>query len=73
MEFLIGKSLKNNLFNLSLIDACEEYLKISSYSTEEIFAVESDAGLGNGGLGRLAASYLEAMATNSYWGEGYSI
>ncbi len=73
MEFLIGRSLKNNLYNLGLLsDACE-YIKKCSFSPDEIFSLEDDAGLGNGGLGRLAACYLDAFATSSFVGEGYSI
>ena len=73
MEFLIGKSLRNNLFNLGILDEVSEYISECSFMAEEIFSVEKDAGLGNGGLGRLAACYLDAMATSSYNGEGYSI
>ena len=73
MEFLVGRSLKNNLFNLGLMDVTSELVHKCSYSMEEIFSQEKDAALGNGGLGRLAACYLDAMATSSYRGEGYSI
>ena len=73
MEFLIGRSLKNNLYNTGLYnDACE-LIKRCSYSPDQIFDIEKDAGLGNGGLGRLAACYLDGLATSSYYGEGYSI
>ena len=73
MEFLIGRSLKNNLFNLGILDEVSEFISECSFSPEEIFSQEKDAGLGNGGLGRLAACYLDALATSSYNGEGYSI
>ncbi len=73
MEFLIGKSLKNNLYNLGLLETAADFIKKCSFSAEEVFSVEKDAGLGNGGLGRLAACYLDALATSCYRGEGYSI
>ncbi len=73
MEFLVGKSLRNNLYNIGIIGDAEEFMKKCSFSPEEIYEVEDDAGLGNGGLGRLAACYLDALATSSYYAEGYSI
>lgn len=73
MEFLLGKSLNNNLVNLGLLGSFAEYSKANSFDMEEIFRVEHDAGLGNGGLGRLAASYLEAMASSNYRGIGFSL
>ncbi len=73
MEFLIGKSLRNNLFNLGILEEAKSFIEKCSFTAEEVFSVEKDAGLGNGGLGRLAASYLDAMASASYRGEGYSI
>ncbi len=73
MEFLLGKSLKNNLLNLGMLDFCSRYAEANSVNIDDIFRVEHDAGLGNGGLGRLAASYLEAMASGDYSGMGFSL
>jgi len=63
LEYLIGRSLKNNLLNLGISDAGEEAIRKIGYDLEEIQELEHDAGLGNGGLGRLAACFLESMAT----------
>ena len=73
MEFLIGKTLKNNLFNLRLSDMACDIIKDCSYEPDEIFSLERDPSLGNGGLGRLAAAYMDALASSDYRGEGYSI
>ncbi len=73
MEFLLGRSLKNNLYNLDIYSEACELIKDCSYSPEQIFECENDAGLGNGGLGRLAACYLDGLATLSYCAQGYSI
>lgn len=73
MEFLMGQSLKNNLYNLEMTHIVEEVLKESSYSLEDLYREEPDAGLGNGGLGRLAACYLDALASGGYDATGFSI
>jgi starch phosphorylase len=73
MEFLLGKSLKNNIHNLGLTAAFSELLKPLGYSPEDLYEYEPDAGLGNGGLGRLAAAYLDALATGGYPAMGFSL
>lgn len=73
MEFLLGKSLKNNLINLGLLDCVQKALSEIGYDIDDLYAVEEDAGLGNGGLGRLAACYLDSMATLGIPGYGYGI
>jgi len=73
MEFLIGRSLKNNLFNLGLIKEYSDALSESNYSIDDIFSCEPDAGLGNGGLGRLAACFMDSMTTMDYRAYGFSI
>ena len=65
MEFLMGRSLKNNLYNLNLTKTFEKVLKGYGISLEKLYDCEPDAGLGNGGLGRLAACYLDGLATQS--------
>ncbi len=73
MEFLMGRSLKNTLYNLNLTPVMEEALKDFGIKLDKLYECEPDAGLGNGGLGRLAACYLDALATDGYLGMGYSI
>ncbi|MCR5167744.1 MAG: glycogen/starch/alpha-glucan phosphorylase [Oscillospiraceae bacterium] len=73
MEFLMGRSLKTSLFNLQINDMVEELLKNWDVNLDHIYEYESDAGLGNGGLGRLAACYLDGAATDGYPAMGYSI
>ncbi len=73
MEFLMGRSLKNNLYNLNLTKVFEAALKDMGIKLEKLYDCEPDAGLGNGGLGRLAACYLDGLATQGYYGMGYSI
>lgn len=73
MEFLMGRSLKNNLYNLGLTEVFEKALKGFDVSLEKLYSQEPDAGLGNGGLGRLAACYLDGLATNGFQSMGYSI
>ncbi len=73
MEFLVGRSLKNNLYNLKINREVEEILKEIGISIERLYDIEPDAGLGNGGLGRLAACYMDALATDRYAATGYSI
>ncbi len=73
MEFLMGRSLRNNLFNLNLQNTFTAALKDFGINIENIYDCEPDAGLGNGGLGRLAACYLDGLATQEYPARGYSI
>ena len=73
MEFLMGRSLKNNLYNLGLTDVFREALKGFGVKLEKLYALEPDAGLGNGGLGRLAACYLDGLATTGIQSMGYCI
>lgn len=73
MEFLMGRSLKNNLYNLNLTDTFEKVLKNFDISIDRLYDCEPDAGLGNGGLGRLAACYLDALACSGYPARGYSL
>ncbi len=73
MEFLMGRSLKNNLYNLNLTKTFAAALKDMGISLDKLYECEPDAGLGNGGLGRLAACYLDGLATQGYYGMGYSI
>ena len=73
MEFLMGRSLKNNLYNLKLTKVFEEALESFDVSLEQLYELEPDAGLGNGGLGRLAACYLDGLATDGFQSMGYSI
>lgn len=73
MEFLMGRSLKTNLLNLGLNEAAQQALEKHGLSLERIYEQEPDAGLGNGGLGRLAACYLDGLATNQITATGYSI
>ncbi len=73
MEFLMGRSLKNNLYNLNLTETIEKALQSLNIKIENIFEQEPDAGLGNGGLGRLAACFLDGLATQQYPAMGYSL
>ena len=73
MEFLLGRSLKNNVYNLGLQEEYEKALKSFNLTLEDLYEQEPDAGLGNGGLGRLAACFMDALATGNYPAMGYSI
>ncbi|MDD6345524.1 MAG: glycogen/starch/alpha-glucan phosphorylase [Oscillospiraceae bacterium] len=73
MEFLMGRSLKTSIYNLELADDISAMLKEYGINLEKIYDNEPDAGLGNGGLGRLAACYLDALATQEHPAMGHSI
>ena len=73
MEFLLGRSLKNGIYNLHLAGEFSQALKEMGVRMENLFELEPDAGLGNGGLGRLAACFMDALATCGYPAMGYSI
>ncbi len=73
MEFLMGRALKNNLYNLGLTKTFESALNAMGVSLDRLYECEPDAGLGNGGLGRLAACYLDGLATNGFQSMGYSL
>ncbi|MEG1528059.1 MAG: glycogen/starch/alpha-glucan phosphorylase [Clostridia bacterium] len=66
MEFLLGRSLKNNLFNLGLTQEVSQVLSDLGFDLNNLYEQESDAGLGNGGLGRLASCYMDALASLGY-------
>src|SRR5271169_6375159 len=73
LEFLIGRSLENNLFNLGIIDTCRDFLAENGIDLQTLFDEEPDAALGNGGLGRLAACFLDSLATLDLPGYAYGI
>lgn len=73
MEFLIGRSLKNNIYNLGIEKDIRAVLKKSNFTLEDLYDQEPDAGLGNGGLGRLAACYMDALATLGYPAMGHCL
>ncbi len=73
LEFLVGRSLEKNAFNLGVLPQLKEALADLGFSAADLFELEPDAGLGNGGLGRLAACYLESMSTQEIPATGYSI
>ncbi len=73
MEFLLGRSLKNHLYNLKIEKESEQAVKALGYDISDLLAEEPDAGLGNGGLGRLAAAYMDALTSLDYSATGFSI
>ena len=73
MEFLLGRSLRNSLFNLGLEQNFQKALADYGIKLENLYEQEPDAGLGNGGLGRLAACFMDGLATQGYPAMGYSL
>ena len=73
MEFLMGRSLMKNAYNLGVMEPLQEAIESMGFSAGDLFELEPDASLGNGGLGRLAACYLESMTTQEIPAIGYSI
>ena len=71
LEFLMGRSLMKNAYNLNVLPQLQEAIEDLGFKAADIFDMEPDAGLGNGGLGRLAACYLDSMTTLAspllYW------
>ena len=73
MEFLVGRSLKNDTKNLGIYDDLCEILKTYGTSFDKIYECEVDPGLGNGGLGRLAACFMDSLTAQDYYASGYSL
>ncbi len=73
IEFLIGKNLRNNLWNLELEGHFANLLKVNNKNIDDVYRIEKDAGLGNGGLGRLASCFLDSLASLNYPAFGHSI
>jgi starch phosphorylase len=73
MEFLVGRSLANNLLNLGLYEVCEQAVSNNGHDLADLLENEHDPALGNGGLGRLAACFIDSLATLDMPGYGYGI
>lgn len=73
MEFLMGRSFKNTLYNLNLTEPMNDALKSFGVNLDGLFELEPDAGLGNGGLGRLAACFLDSLTTGGFSAMGYCL
>jgi len=73
MEFLLGRSLKNNLHNLGIESVIRDALGQNNFNLDRIYEQEADAGLGNGGLGRLAACYMDSLASCGYPATGFTL
>ena len=73
MEFLVGTSLRNNLYNLGIEESFSNALEKCGFNIHDMYKMEPDAGLGNGGLGRLASCYLDSMTSIGLPGTGFSI
>ena len=73
MEFLVGTSLRNNLFNMGVEDEFTKALKKCGFNIDDLYNMDVDAGLGNGGLGRLASCYMDSMTSLGIMGTGFSI
>ncbi len=73
MEFLLGRQLKNNLCNLGMSEDYREVLADIGFDLEELYELEPDPSLGNGGLGRLAACFMDSLSSLGYFANGYSL
>ena len=73
MEFLLGRSLKTNLCNLGLDDEYKQALSTMGFELDDLYTCEPDAGLGNGGLGRLAACFMDSLSSLDYPATGFSL
>ncbi|MBE6598423.1 MAG: glycogen/starch/alpha-glucan phosphorylase [Ruminococcaceae bacterium] len=73
MEFLVGRLLKNNLMNLGLSEEYRSVLSDMGFDLEQIYGMEADPGLGNGGLGRLAACFMDSLTSLDYAATGFSL
>ncbi len=73
MEFLLGRQLKNNLHNLGVADEYREVLADLGVDLDELYELEPDPSLGNGGLGRLAACFMDSLSSLGYFANGYSL
>ncbi len=73
MEFLLGRSLRNHLYNCGWLKQATEAVKDMGFDLSDLMAIEPDAGLGNGGLGRLAAAYMDSLTSRGYAAGGFSI
>ena len=73
LEFLMGRSLMKNAYNLGVLEPLTQAIESLGFSAADLFEAEPDAGLGNGGLGRLAACYLDSMTTLEIPATGYTI
>ena len=73
MEFLLGRSLRNHLYNSGLLDTATKVIKDMGFDISRLMEIEPDAGLGNGGLGRLAAAYMDSLTSCGYAAGGFSI
>ena len=73
MEFLLGRSLRNHLYNSGILDMATKAVKEMGFDIERLMEIEPDAGLGNGGLGRLAAAYMDSLTSLGYPAGGFSI
>ena len=73
MEFLVGRQLKNNLGNLGIAEDYAAILKDWGYNLDDLYELEADPGLGNGGLGRLAACFMDGLTSQNYSATGFSI
>ncbi len=73
MEFLLGRSLRNHLYNSGILDVAKSVVTDMGFDMDDLMAIEPDAGLGNGGLGRLAAAYMDSLTSLGYPAGGFSI
>ena len=73
MEFLVGRQLRNNLMNLGIADEYRSAIEDIGFDLDHIYELEPDPGLGNGGLGRLAACFMDSLTTLDYYATGFSI